>query len=293
MKSRTSSSTDPVSSRATKLLALVLALLVLGALALGARCMSLTSVSCSPATLFGSAPELDVPYAGTRPEVVARMLDMARVGPSDRVVDLGTGDGRILIAAARDRGASGLGVDLDPVLIRQARADARSAGLAKRVEFRVEDLFETPLRDASVLAMFLLPEVNLKLRPRILAEMRPGSRVVSHAFDMGDWVPTATDRVGGSTIYLWVVPARVAGRWRLEEGGRTAELTFKQRFDRVDGRVATPDGPVLLQEVRLVGPRLTFTLPDGRRLEGIVEEDLIAGAGWQARRTGNVTPVPS
>lgn len=275
-----------MSSRATKLLAAALALLTLGALALGARCMSLTAVSCSPASLFGNAPELDVPYAGTRPEVVARMLEMARVGPSDRVVDLGTGDGRILIAAARDRGASGLGVDLDPVLIRRAQANAEDAGVADRVEFRVEDLFRTPLSDASVLAMFLLPEVNLKLRPRILAEMRPGSRVVSNAFDMGEWVPTATDRVGGSIIYLWIVPAEVAGRWRLEEeGGRSADLTFTQRFDRVDGRVATPSGPMLLQDVRLVGPWLSFTLPDGRRLEGHVAEDSIAGGGWQARRT--------
>ena len=271
-------------SRATKLVAALLALLVFGALALGARCMSLTAVSCSPATLFGDAPELDVPYAGTRPEVVARMLEMARVGPQDRLVDLGTGDGRILIAAARDRGATGLGVDLDPVLIRRAQANARKAGVADRVGFRVEDLFQTPLRDASVLAMFLLPEVNLKLRPRILAEMRPGSHVVSHAFDMGEWAPTATDRVGGSTIYLWIVPANVAGRWRLEEGGRTAELTFTQRFDRVDGRIATADGPALLQDLRLVGPRLSFTLPDGRRIEGAVGGDRMVGAGWQARR---------
>lgn len=283
-----------MSTRATKLLAAILALLVLGGLALGARCMSLTAVSCSPATLFGDSPELDVPYAGTRPEVVARMLEMASVGPRDRVVDLGTGDGRILIAAARDRGASGLGVDLDPVLIRQAQANARKAGVADRVEFRVEDLFQTPLRDASVLAMFLLPEVNLKLRPRILAEMRPGSRVVSHAFDMGEWVPTQRARVGGSTLYLWIVPAQVQGRWRLkEEGGRSAELIFTQRFDRVDGRISAPNGSALLQDVRLVGPRLAFTLPDGRRLEGEVEGDRIAGRGWQATRLAGVMPVPS
>jgi len=283
-----------MSTRATKLLAAILALLVLGGLALGARCMSLMAVSCSPATLFGDSPELDVPYAGTRPEVVARMLEMASVGPRDRVVDLGTGDGRILIAAARDRGASGLGVDLDPVLIRQAQANARKAGVADRVEFRVEDLFQTPLRDASVLAMFLLPEVNLKLRPRILAEMRPGSRVVSHAFDMGEWVPTQRGRVGGSTLYLWIVPAQVQGRWRLEEeGGRSAELIFTQRFDRVDGRISAPNGSALLQDVRLVGPRLAFTLPDGRRLEGEVEGDRIAGRRWQATRLAGVMPVPS
>lgn len=277
-----------MSSRTIKLVAAALAILVLGALALGARCMSLTSVSCSPSTLFGDAPELDVPYAGTRPEVVARMLQMASFGPRDRVIDLGTGDGRILIAAARDFGASGLGVDLDPVLIRQAQAEARRAGVANRTEFRVEDLFKTPLRDATVLAMFLLPEVNLKLRARILAEMRPGSRVVSHAFDMGDWVPTAVDRVGGSTIYLWIVPAQVNGRWRMEEAsGRTLDVTFTQSFGQVSGRVQTPQESLLLHDVRLLGARLSFGVPGStERLEGEVRGSRIEGAGWKALRVG-------
>lgn len=125
------------------------------------------------------------------------------------MIDLGTGDGRILIAAARDRGARGLGVDIDPVRIRQAQANARRAGVADRVDFVVADLSETPLGRADVVMKYLLPEVNLQLRPRLRAELRPGARVVSHAFDMGDWQPDDTRRMGGDTVYRWTIPERV------------------------------------------------------------------------------------
>lgn len=273
---------------ATRLLAAGLTLLVIAGLALGARCMSLTSVSCSVETLFSDQPELDVPYAGTRPEVVDRMLEMALVGPNDRVFDLGTGDGRILIAAARDRGASGLGVDLDPVLIKRARRSAEREDVADRVSFQVQDLFDTPLRGADVVTMFLLPEVNLRLRPRILSQMRPGTRVVSHAFDMGEWQPTATDRVGGSTIYLWIVPARVEGRWRLEQvGGEAAELSFRQRFDTLEGQLSMDGRQTPLEAPRLAGDRISFSVagPSGDRLYvGRVEGDSISGENWRAVR---------
>ncbi|SFP96898.1 Methyltransferase domain-containing protein [Sphingomonas rubra] len=117
---------------------------------------------------------------------------MAAVGPGDRVLDLGTGDGRILIAAAR-RGASGTGVDIDPVLIGEARAAALTAGVAERTRFVAQDLFATPLTGNTVVTMFLLPRVNLRLRPRLLRELPPGTRIVSHAFDMADWAPDVTD----------------------------------------------------------------------------------------------------
>lgn len=158
------------------------------------------------ATFLGRGPDLDVPYAETRPETIALMLDMANVGPDDFVIDLGTGDGRILIAAARDRGARGLGVDIDPVRIRQAQAAARRAGVADRVAFQVADLFETPLGQADVVTLYLLPEINLRLRPRLLGELRPGARVVSHAFDMGDWRPDERRRIGGDVVYRWTIP---------------------------------------------------------------------------------------
>jgi precorrin-6B methylase 2 len=266
-------------------LAAGLTLLVLGALAFGARCMSLTQVSCSIGTLWSEQARLDVPYAGTRPEVVAMMLELASVGPDDYVVDLGTGDGRILIAAARDRGARGLGVDLDAGLIRSAQRAAEREGVAQRVSFRTEDLFETPLSEASVLTMFLLPEVNLRLRPRIFAEMRPGARVVSHAFEMGDWRPDAATRVGGSRLYLWVVPARVDGRWQVtRENGRRAELVLQQTHQRVQG---TFDGAAI-RDAALQGPRLRFLADEGGApalYEGMVRGDAIEGSrGWRAAR---------
>lgn len=181
-------------------------LLVLAGIAVALRCTSPGMPACSMATFFGRGPILDVPYASTRPETIALMLEMGDVGPDDFVIDLGTGDGRILIAAARERGARGLGVDIDPVMIRRAEANARRAGVADRVRFEVADLFETPLHEADVVTMYLLPEVNLELRPRLLAELRPGARVVSHAFDMGDWRPDDTQRGGGAVVHRWTIP---------------------------------------------------------------------------------------
>ncbi len=172
------------------------------------RCASPARASCSLTTLFGGEPQLDVPYVTTRPETIDLMLEMGEVGPDDYVIDLGTGDGRILIAAARERGARGLGVDIDPVMIRRAQANARRAGVEDRVTFAVRDLFDTPLHEADVVTMYLLPAVNLRLRPRLLAELPPGARVVSHAWDMGDWEPEDTRRAGGAVVHRWTIPAR-------------------------------------------------------------------------------------
>lgn len=183
-------------------------MLMFTGIAVTLRCAAPGLSSCSVATFLGRGPQLDVPYAATRPETVALMLDMASVGPGDFVIDLGTGDGRILIAAARDRGARGVGVDIDPVMIRRAQAAARRAGVADRVRFEVADLFEMSLGEADVVTMYLLPEVNLRLRPRLLAELRPGARVVSHAFDMGDWRPDATRRAWGTVVHRWTIPER-------------------------------------------------------------------------------------
>jgi SAM-dependent methyltransferase len=155
-------------------------------------------------------PKLDVPYVPTPNDVVDRMLQLARVGPDDYLIDLGCGDGRIPVTAAQRFGISAYGVDIDPVRIAEARENARQAGVADKVRFEVRNLFQTDISRASVLTLYLLPHVNLELRPRILSELKPGTRVVSHQFDMGDWYPERTEKIGARSIHLWTVPATKA-----------------------------------------------------------------------------------
>jgi hypothetical protein len=155
-----------------------------------------------------SPESLDVPYVPTPQSVVDKMLDIAKVTSNDYLIDLGSGDGRIPIAAAKRFGTKGLGVDIDPVRVQQAKTNAVNARVDAKVIFKNQDLFETDLRKASVVTMYLLPRVNLQLRPRILNELAPGTRVVSHSFDMGDWKPDREITVDGRKIYLWIVPER-------------------------------------------------------------------------------------
>jgi SAM-dependent methyltransferase len=151
----------------------------------------------------------DVPYVPTPQPVVDRMLEMAAVTKDDVVYDLGCGDGRMVIAAAKKFGTRGVGVDLDPARIREARANAKQAGVEGLVTFKVADLFETDIREATVVMLYLLPNLNRRLRPKLFAELRPGARVVSHDWDMGrDWPPDRSVKLGGDTIYLWVMPER-------------------------------------------------------------------------------------
>ena len=152
------------------------------------------------------APRLDVPYVPTPQEVVDGMLEMAKVRKGDVLYDLGCGDGRIVITAAKKRGARGVGIDLDPVRIREARQNARAAGVSKQVQFRVGDLFEADFAPASVVTLYLLPQINLKLRPQLWRQLKVGTRVVSHAFDMGDeWPHERHEIVGGSHLYFWTI----------------------------------------------------------------------------------------
>jgi hypothetical protein len=151
----------------------------------------------------------DVIFIPTPPEVVAAMLKVARVGKGDVIYDLGSGDGRIVISAVKDFGAArGVGIDIDPERIAEASENARQAGVADRVTFLNQDLFTTNFSDATVVTLYLLPSLNLKLRPKLLSDLRPGTRVVSHAFDIGDWVPEQTIDVGGRRVYFWTVPGR-------------------------------------------------------------------------------------
>lgn len=149
----------------------------------------------------------DVPYVPTPEGIVEAMLDLARVGPNDVVYDLGSGDGRIVIAAAR-RGARGVGIDIDPERIREANANAKKAGVTNKVKFIEGNLFDADIADATVVTMYLLTDVNLKLRPKLMAELKPGTRIVSQTFDMGEWEPEKTTEVGFTKVYYWTIPSQ-------------------------------------------------------------------------------------
>ena len=148
-----------------------------------------------------------VPFVPSPQEVVNKMIELAGVGKNDTVYDLGSGDGRIVIAAAK-KGARAIGFEIDPELVQQSRENIRKAGLQELAEIRNQDILTVDVSGATVVTMYLLPDVNLKLKPNLLKQLKPGSRVVSHAFDMGDWKPDKTERVNGRTLYLWIIPAR-------------------------------------------------------------------------------------
>jgi SAM-dependent methyltransferase len=231
---------------------------------------------------FAQPRELEVPFVPTPHTLVQNMLDLAGVGASDYLIDLGCGDGRIAVAAAQ-RGARALGVDLDPLRIAEASAAARIAGVEARARFRRQDLFRTPIFEASVIALYLLPEVNIALRPRLLTELRAGSRIVSHAFDMGDWRPEEEQRHDGRRIFLWLVPAVAGGSWTLTgSDGAALALEIEQRFQEVTGTL-TGGGRVETLEGALRGTALAFTA-GGRTWRGTVGDAEIVGEGWRAVR---------
>jgi hypothetical protein len=242
----------------------------------------------------------DVVYVPTPQVVVDTMMRMAQVGPGDYLIDLGSGDGRVVVSAA-NRGARALGVDLDRYLLGVANEAAKREGVADRATFREQNLFETDLASATVITTYLLPEMNVKLRPKILA-LKPGTRVVAHDYHMGDWLPDQRETLevpekkvgleGVSYVYLWHVPAQVAGRWRTEipVAGRLAPFEFEleQRFQVVTGRAAAiASRPTRLQTPRLRSDALSFTveLGPGRppvryEFQGRVEGDEFRGTAF-------------
>jgi SAM-dependent methyltransferase len=248
--------------------------------------------ACAPARAqfvpdpTGSLDGKDVMWVPTPESAVARMLEMARVGPADFVIDLGSGDGRVAIAAAKLRGARSRGIEYNPELVQVSRELAQRQGVADRVTFREADLFEIDLGEATVITLYLLTSLNLKLRPRLLA-LKPGTRVASHMFRMGDWEPDERDRVGASDVFLWIVPARVAGTWRLTQGKDTFALELQQRYQRVSGGVRHGRG-VSPVDVQLNGADIRCAFDDGngarRVVAGRVDGDRMQGEGWRAVR---------
>jgi hypothetical protein len=258
----------------------------------------------------------DVVYVPTPQVVVNRMMTMARVGPADFVIDLGSGDGRQLITAVAKFGAKGgRGFDLDEDLLRQANDNAKKQGVADRVAFIRRNMFETDVSAASVITLYLLPELNLKLRPKLLAELRPGSRIVSHDYNMGDWqaeesvtmqVPEKqVGNPGVSYVYLWIVPANVSGTWQWKlPGGQPVEVTVRQRLQDLDVRGSAAGRPMNVSLTTLRGEDVRISAAvelNGRTLRhdfvGRVRGDTIEGtvrtfdkgeqsAPWTAQRSG-------
>jgi len=239
----------------------------------------------------------DVVYVPTPQHVVEAMLEMAKVGASDTLIDLGSGDGRIVITAAKKHGVRGVGVDLDRYLLKLASDNARNEGVADRATFVEQDLFETDLAAATVITTYLLPEMNLRLRPKFLA-LRPGTRIVAHDYYIEDWPPESRREFdvpgktvgtpGKSRIYLYIVPARMAGEWRsVVRHGRESvlyEFSFNQEFQYVEGAARTGTGEGRIPEFSLQGDRLEFATRlnvRGRmvdhRFVGNVKGDLIEG----------------
>jgi SAM-dependent methyltransferase len=252
--------------------------------------------------------DLDTPYVPTPQVVVDRMLDLAKLKAGETVIDLGSGDGRIMIEAATRYGARGFGVEIDPRLVRLSNDRAAKAGIADRVRFLQQDLFKTDFHEANVLTLYLLPDVNLALRPKILAELRPGARVVSHDYGMGDWrpdaeatVPAPDKKVGArkeSQVFMWTVPAKVGGKWRFEmssaAGSHPKRMVLTQKFQSVTGTVELAgQGDVPVKEGRLRGDELRLVLADAVEIVGRATGDTLAGtlrksgrelASWTARR---------
>jgi SAM-dependent methyltransferase len=264
-----------------------------------AFCASLAFAQAQPAQeefvpQVGQAGK-DVIWVPTPDKVVKRMLDMAKLGPKDFLVDLGSGDGRTVITAARDYGAKAMGVEFNPKMVELSRRNASAAGVANRAEFRRADIFATDFTRATVVTMYLLPDLNLKLRPRILA-MRPGTRIVSHSFTMGDWEPDATDDVEGHSIYHWLVPAKVNGQWRLDQPAGALEMQISQKYQKVGGTARADGKPLDIQDARLSGDRISFSLPgpdgaktaySGRVGSATMQGTFKGGTGegkWTARR---------
>jgi SAM-dependent methyltransferase len=255
-------------------------------------------VSASGIAQESRAP--DVHFVPTPREVVTAMLQVAKVGRKDVLYDLGSGDGRIVIAAAKKYGVRGTGIDIDSTRIKESRRAARKAGVTSKVQFRQGDLFETDLRDASVVTLYLLPTLNVRLRPKLYRELQPGSRVVSHAFDMGQWKPDSTFVVATNAVFYWVMPANGGGEWLLTApGGKEYHLSLQQRFQDLEGTAERNGTKMPVSPTRIKGDKVTLEIADPSgtvRLVGRIKGDTMSGTGgskskWSARRTGAAPPL--
>ncbi|MGE5352310.1 MAG: 50S ribosomal protein L11 methyltransferase [Acidobacteriota bacterium] len=205
-----------------------------------------------------------VPYVPTPYEVVEGMLKLANVGENDLVYDLGCGDGRIVVTAAAKYGAHGLGVDNNPQRVKESMENVESNGVKDKVEIREQNFFKTDLSKATVVTLYLLSDINVKLRPKLFDELRPGTRVVSNSFDMDEWEPDQVNMVNGRTLYFWKIPANTSGRWEwIIPNGKSNEnyvLTLNQKFQKVSGTLAIGKETYQIMNTKLVGDSLEFSI---------------------------------
>jgi len=244
----------------------------------------------------------DVIWVPTPQALVERMLQMAKTTSSDYVVDLGSGDGRTVITAAKKYGVRALGIEYNPDMVELSKRNAEKEGVSARAQFIKADIFETDFSQATVLTLYLLPSLNLKLRPTIL-NMKPGTRVVSHAFSMDDWQPDQIESVEGRTAYLWIVPAKVEGTWRWGSA-RSYELVLRQHFQAIEGLIKADKKLAQFRNGKLQGDRITFSVIEyagtgtvQRDFVGRVKGDAIEGVAkstsggadekWTAKRVAN------
>jgi hypothetical protein len=228
----------------------------------------------------------DVVWVPTPQALVDKMLEMAKVTPKDYVIDLGSGDGRTVITAAK-HGSKALGIEYNPDMVELSKRNAAKEGVSDKASFIKADLFESDFSQAQVITMFLLPSINMKLRPKIL-DLKPGTRIVSNSFDMEDWKPDQTENVAGCsnwcTAHLWIVPAKVGGTWKLPQG----ELAFKQTFQMITGTLK--NGSVVSPiNGKLNGDQISFTAAGTQytgKVNGNSMEGTAGGAKWTATRAG-------
>ncbi len=221
----------------------------------------------SSATVHAQEDDLDVPFVPTRFDIVDAMLDIANVNSGDLLYDLGCGDGRIVIRAAEKFGTRGIGIDLNPDRIDESIMNAADAGVTERVAFIEQDLFETDFSDATVITMYLLPHVNVKLRPRLFDQLRPGTRIVSHDFDMGVWKPDDSRIIYGENdnhyVYFWIIPARVEGIWKwnisIDILDMDYTLNLEQDYQNVVGTLAYGSEKTPIEHIVLEGDMITFS----------------------------------
>jgi hypothetical protein len=245
------------------------------------------------------------PYVPTPQVVVDQMLRVANVGANDYVIDLGSGDGVIVLTAAQRYQARGMGVDIDPELVKLANAEAARLGIADRAKFQVTDVFKADLSRASVVTLYLLPGMMIDLRPKIFNELKPGTRVVSHDYHFDDWRPDDSvtfdvpekEKINGTpraTVYLWLIPARIGGRWTVQvEGGETYDVTWRQNYQSVEAIARSAGGTLKLQDAVLRGEKLQFALTSrgtrqlytGRVTNDAMQGTVDLGRGKTARWT--------